>query len=58
LNNGVLELGSIIGKSTFNMTGIGKSTPINIASPEPKIGKNANVSLLAEEQALAIASLS
>ncbi|MNV80507.1 hypothetical protein D3C71_1741160 [compost metagenome] len=58
LNNGVSELGDLNGKSTFSITGIGKSTPISIASPDPNTGKNANVSLLAEEHALAIASLS
>lgn len=58
LNGGVLELGSTCGKSTFSITGIGKSTPISITSPAPNTGKYANVDLLAVEQALSTASLS
>ena len=58
LNCGVCELGSVCGKSTFSITGIGKSTPISIASPAPNTGKYANVDLFAAEQALSTASLS
>ena len=53
-----MELGSTCGKSTFSITGIGKSTPISITSPAPNTGKYANVDLLAVEQALSTASLS
>ena len=58
LNCGVCELGSVCGKLTFSITGIGKSTPISIASPAPNTGKYANVDLFAAEQALSTASLS
>ncbi|ULT42582.1 hypothetical protein KRR40_02995 [Niabella defluvii] len=52
------NFGVIVGKSTLTDIGIGKSTPITMASPDPKDGRNESVSLLAVEQALAIASLS
>ena len=57
-NFGVSNFGVIVGISTLTDIGIGKSTPIIIASPDPKDGKKERVSLLAVEQALAIASLS
>ena len=57
-NFGVLESGSIVGLSNFIMIGIGKSTPVKIASPSPRIGKKSNVFLLAVLQALLTASLS
>jgi hypothetical protein len=52
------ESGSIFGLSTFIITGIGKSTPIRIASPAPRTGKKSNELLFAEELAFAIDSLS
>jgi len=51
-------LGLLLGASTFNNKGIGKSTPTNKASPSPKIGKNDNIFLFADDAALSIAFLS
>jgi hypothetical protein len=45
-----LNFGVIVGRYTLTEIDIGKSTPIIMASPEPKKGKNKSVFLLAVEQ--------
>jgi len=55
---GVSELGSIEGFIILSIIGIGKSTPVSMASPALRIGKNDKALLLASEQAYSIASLS
>ena len=58
LSLGVSERGVCVGGVIFKSSGIGKSTPINNASPDPKVGKNDSILLLIEEAALSTAFLS
>lgn len=58
LNCGVAESGLSSGSLILTVIGIRKSTPIRIASPSQRAGKNEIIPLLADKQACEVDSLS